>query len=291
MQKYYKESELILNPDGSLYHIRLRPEHIAPTVIVVGDQYRVEVISKYFDKIEHKISSREFVTHTGMLNGKRITVLSTGIGTDNIDIVINELDAAINIDLENRVAKEKHTSLDIIRLGTSGALQADIEVDTFVASAYGLGLDGLLHFYTHPESLIEKELTDAFVSQTGWSTKLPHPYIVKASDALLQKVASDLRTGITATASGFFGPQGRELRIPLAFPELNEKIESFSFQQHRITNFEMETSALYALGTMLGHNTLTVCDIIANRVSRTYSKDYKKSVEKLIQYVLEKLTS
>ncbi len=291
MQKYFKESELILNPDGSVYHIRLKPEHIAPTVIVVGDQHRVEVISKHFDRVNFKIQGREFVTHTGELNNTPITVLSTGIGTDNIDIVINELDAAVNIDLEKRVPKEKHTSLDIIRLGTSGALQPDIDVDTFVASEYGLGLDGLLNFYKYSDQLVEKELTDAFIQQTGWSSKLPHPYIVKGSSRLLDKLAKDFKKGITATASGFYGPQGRELRIPLAFPELNERIENFSHKGQVITNFEMETSALYALGGILGHNTLTVCDIIANRVSKTYSKDYKKSVEKLIQHVLEKVTS
>ncbi len=291
MQKQFKESELILNPDGSVYHIRLKPENIAPTVIVVGDQHRVETISKHFDHIEFRTQSREFVTHTGTFNKQRITVLSTGIGTDNIDIVINELDAAVNIDLEKRIPKDKHTSLDIIRLGTSGALQADIEVDTYVASAYGLGLDGLLNFYLHEKNMTETELTQAFIQQTGWSTNLPHPYIVKASEKLLQKIAGELRQGITATASGFYGPQGRELRIPLAFPELNEKIENFHFKGNTITNFEMETSAIYALGKILGHNTLTVCDIIANRVSGTYSKDYKKSVEKLIQFVLEKITA
>ncbi|TVQ86847.1 MAG: phosphorylase [Bacteroidetes bacterium] len=291
MEKYFKESELIINPDGSVYHIKLRPEHIAPTVIVVGDQNRVETISKHFQKVEFKIQSREFTTHTGIYNNTPITVLSTGIGTDNIDIVINELDAAVNIDLEKRVAKEKHTSLDIIRLGTSGALQSDIEVDSFVASTYGLGLDGLLYFYQFDEAILEKELMDAFINQTGWNEKLPSPYIVKASEKLLNKIAGDLRQGITATASGFFGPQGRELRIPLAYPELNHRIEKFEYNGKVITNFEMETSALYALGKTLGHNTLTVCDIIANRVNRTYSKDYKKSVEELIEYVLDKIIS
>ncbi len=290
MQKYFKESELILNPDGSVYHIHLRPENIAPTVIVVGDQHRVETISNYFDKIEFRVQSREFVTHTGTFNGKRITVLSTGIGTDNIDIVINELDAAVNIDLEKRIPKDTHTSLDIIRLGTSGALQADIEVDTFVASAYGLGLDGLLNFYQHDENILEKELTQAFIQQSAWNTKLADPYIVKASEKLLEKIAPNLRQGITATASGFYGPQGRELRIPLAYPELNEKIENFSFGNQKITNFEMETSAIYSLGKILGHNTLTICDIIANRVNGTYSKDYQKSVKQLVEYVLEKIT-
>ncbi len=291
MQKHFKESELILNPDGSVYHIGLKAENVAPTVIVVGDQHRVASISKYFDHIEFKTQHREFVSHTGTFNNKRITVLSTGIGTDNIDIVINELDAAVNIDLEKRIPKDTHTSLDIIRLGTSGALQPEIEVDTFVASAYGLGLDGLLNFYQYDESILEKELAEAFIKQTGWNKKLPHPYIIKASEKLLAKVAGGLTQGITATASGFYGPQGRELRIPLAFPELNERIENFSHQGHTITNFEMETSAIYALGKILGHNTLTVCDIIANRVNRTYSKDYKVSVEKLIQFALEKLTA
>jgi len=291
MQKYFKESELILNPDGSVYHIHLRPENIAPTVIVVGDQHRVENISKYFDRVDFKVQSREFVTHTGTLNNRRITVLSTGIGTDNIDIVLNELDAAVNIDLDNRTPKETHTSLDIIRLGTSGALQPHIEVDTFIASAYGLGLDGLLHFYQHGENINEEPIVQAFIEQTQWNEKLPYPYIVKASDKLINKIAPDLQKGITATASGFYGPQGRELRIPLAYPELNKKIEDFQFEGNKITNFEMETSALYALGKILGHNTLTVCDIIANRVNRTYSKDYKKSVNKLIEYVLEKVTS
>jgi uridine phosphorylase len=291
MQKYFKESELILNPDGSVYHLRLKPEHVAPVVLVVGDQNRVETISKYFDKVEYKIQCREFVTHTGIFNKKRITVLSTGIGTDNIDIVLNELDAAVNIDLEKRIPKDNHTSLDIIRLGTSGALQADIEVDSFVASEYGLGLDGLLHFYKYAEKLNHHLLAEAFIQHTGWNPKLPSPYVIKASDSLIHKVASDMRIGITATASGFFGPQGRELRLPLAFPELNESMESFRFNNQKITNFEMETSALYALGQSLGHNTLTVCDIIANRVSRTYSKDPKKSIEELIQLVLSKLTS
>ncbi|MFW5708161.1 MAG: nucleoside phosphorylase [Bacteroidota bacterium] len=291
MQKKFKDSELILNPDGSVYHIGLKPENIAPVVIIVGDQHRVKTISKYFDNIEFMTQVREFATHTGTFNNKRITVLSTGIGTDNIDIVINELDAAVNIDLKNRVPKDHHTSLDIIRLGTSGALQPDIEVDSFVASAYGLGLDGLINFYHYNEEVLETELVKAFVTQTGWNAKLPHPYIIKASEKLLNKLGGGLRQGITATASGFYGPQGRELRLPLAFPELNQRIENFSFNGIQITNFEMETSALYALGRLLGHNTLTICDIIANRVSRTYSKDYKVSIEKLIQHVLEKVTS
>lgn len=291
IQKKYKESELIVNPDGSVYHIKLRPDQIAEKVIVVGDQKRVEAISKYFDKIEYKVQNREFATHTGYFNGTRITVLSTGIGTDNIDIVINELDAAVNIDLEKRVAKEKHTSLDIIRLGTSGALHPDIKVDTFVASAYGLGFDGLLNYYDYGKGITEDDISEAFIKYTSWNEKLPYPYVVKSSEKLFKQIAHDITSGITATASGFFGPQGRELRIPLAFPELNEKIENFSYKGNRITNFEMETSALYGLGKALGHNTLTVCAIIANRVSKTYSKDYKPTIDALIKLVLERLTS
>ncbi len=287
----FEESELILNPDGSIYHIKLRPEHVAENVIVVGDQHRVGAISKYFDHIEFKVQHREFLTHTGTFNNKRITVLSTGIGTDNIDIVINELDAAVNIDLEKRVAKPEHTSLNIIRLGTSGALQPDIPVDTFVASAFGLGMDGLLNFYQYPEEILETDLIEAFIEQTGWNSRLPYPYIIRSSQVLLDKIAHDLTQGITATASGFYGPQGRELRIPLAFPEFNERIEQFHFNGERITNFEMETSALYSLGNLLGHNTLTVCNIIANRVTRQFSKDYQKSLEKMIQLVLQRLTA
>ncbi len=286
-----KESELVLNPDGSVYHLKLKPEHIAPNVIVVGDQGRVEVISQYFEKIEHKIQNREFLTHTGYYRGERITVLSTGIGTDNIDIVINELDAAVNIDLEKRVEKEKHTALNIVRLGTSGALQEDIPVDTFVASAFGLGFDGLLHFYQYDQGLTETAMEDAFIKHTAWNERLARPYIVAGSDDLLKQVAADLRKGVTATAHGFFGPQGRELRIPLAFPELNDKMATFNHHAQRITNFEMETSALYALGRILGHNTLTVCNIIANRARKEYSENYQESVKKMIGYVLDKLVN
>ncbi len=278
-----------MNPDGSVYHLKLKPEHVAPNVIVVGDQGRVEVITQHFEKIEHKIQNREFLTHTGYYRGERITVLSTGIGTDNIDIVINELDAVVNIDLEKRVQKEKHTALNIVRLGTSGALQEDIPVDTYVASAYGLGFDGLLHFYRYDEGLTETAMEDAFMKHTGWSERLARPYIVAGSDELLKRVAADLRKGVTATAHGFFGPQGRELRIPLAFPGLNDKMADFSHNGQRITNFEMETSALYALGRILGHNTLTVCNIIANRARKEYSENYQESVKKMISYVLDKI--
>ncbi len=287
----FSESELILNPDGSIYHLKLRPEHIADTIIIAGDPDRVGAISKYFDKTEYKIQNREFLTHTGYINNKRLSVLSTGIGTDNIDIVLNELDALANIDLKTREVKEKHTALNIIRLGTSGALQSDIPVDSFVMSIYGLGLDGLLNFYKSEKNVFENELTEAFIKHSGWNKDLPKPYIVKCSEILAEKTGYDMIKGITATAPGFYGPQGRRLRLELRYPELNKKMETFNYKNHRITNFEMETSALYGLGALLRHNTITICAIIANRINKQFSKDYKKSVEKLIQLVLNRITT
>jgi uridine phosphorylase len=289
--KKFKESELILNPDGSIYHLKLKPENIADTIIVVGDPKRVPGVSKFFDAIEFKQENRELVTHTGTFNKKRLTALSTGMGPDNIDIVINELDALVNIDLEKRVLKDKVHKLNIIRLGTSGALQADIPVDSFVASTHGLGIDGVLNFYKVDEGLFDEDIASAFVKHTNWSPKLARPYVAKGSAILMKKVAHDFLKGVTATAGGFFGPQGRELRMPLAFPELNEKIESFRFGEHRITNFEMETSALYGLGKIMGHEMLTVCVIIANRITKKYSGDYKPHMERLIKTVLERITS
>jgi uridine phosphorylase len=289
--KKIAESELVLNPDLSVYHLKLKPENISDTILVVGDQGRVETISKHFTNIECRIQNREFVTHTGYYNGKRLTVLSTGIGTDNIDIVVNELDALVNIDLEKRFIKEKLSSLNIIRLGTSGALQADIPVDNFVMSEYGLGFDGLLNFYSTEKNIYETEMADAFVRHTGWSPKLAYPYIVKGSEMLMEKLGKGLFKGITATASGFYGPQGRELRILPLDPDMNDKMQVFDFKGHRITNFEMETSALYGLGAILGHNTLTICSIIANRAIKQSSKDYKKGVEQMIQLVLDRITA
>ena len=289
--KKIAESELILNPDGSIYHLKLRPEHISENIIVVGDQGRVETISKHFSNIECKIQNREFLTHTGTYNGKRITALSTGIGTDNIDIVINELDALVNIDLQKREIKDNKTSLNIVRLGTSGALQGDIPVDNYVMSEYGLGFDGLLNFYQTDKKIFTDEITDAFIKHTEWDSKLARPYTIKASELLMNKLGEGFFKGITATASGFYGPQGRQLRIIPADPFLNEKMETFNFNGNRITNFEMETSALYGLGAMLGHNTLTVCAIIANRISKQFSKDYHPAVEKLIQTILDRITS
>ena len=285
--KKFKETELILNPDGSIYHLKLRPEQIADTVFVVGDQGRVPMISKYFDRIEHKVQNREFLTHTGYFSRKRLSVVSTGIGTDNIDIVLNELDAAVNIDLEKRALKDRHTSLNIIRLGTTGALQAEIPIDTMVASAFGLGFDGLMHFYDFNPSLAEMDMANAFTNHLNWNSKLSDPYIFSASPLLLNHMAANLIKGITCTANGFYGPQGRELRLSLAYPEMNNLIEQFQYGEYKITNLEMETSALYGLGKLLDHHTLTICNVIANRVRKEYSKDAKKSVDEMIRYALE----
>lgn len=289
--KRINESELIINPDGSIYHLKLRPEHISKNIIIVGDPDRVNRISRQLDIIEYKIQNREFITHTGYLNNVRLTILSTGIGTDNIDIVMNELDATVNIDLKTRKVKEELTSLNIIRLGTSGALQTDIPVDSFIISEYGLGFDGLLNFYHYENNIFEDEMSEAFIQQTNWNKRLPYPYIIKCSEFLINKIGSGLRKGITVTAPGFYGPQGRELRLRTRFPELYHKLESFEYNGNRITNFEMETSALFGLGKLLGHQTITVCAIIANRVIKQYSKDHNKTIDTLIEHLLAKLTN
>jgi uridine phosphorylase len=284
-----EESELILRPDGRIYHLDLHPEELADTVILVGDPGRVQTISAHFDTIEVKRHNREIVTHTGKYKGKDLTVMSTGMGTDNIDIIINELDALVNIDLKNRVVKEERKALNLIRLGTSGGLQEDVQVDTMVISEYGLGLDGLLSFYEGGNEIIEHSMTNAFISKTGWPLALPRPYIVKAPGDLFDKLQEGLQAGITATAPGFYGPQGRALRLNAAFPDLNDRLNAFAFQDKRIYNFEMETSAIYSMGALMGHNAATVCAVIANRLSRTYSKDYKKVVAEMIELVLGKL--
>ena len=289
--KTFEESELILTADKKIYHLNLLPEEIADDIIVVGDPARVATISKHFDRIELKVQNRELVTHTGYFNQKRITALSTGMGPDNIDIVLNELDALANIDFETRTEKPTHRKLNIIRIGTSGAMQADIPVDSYVASSYGLGIDGVMNFYKKTNEVMDHELTDEFIRQTHWLPTLATPYAIKSSEFLMEKIAGDMMQGITATAPGFFGPQGRELRAELAFPEMNERLTSFAFNNHRITNFEMETSALYGLGKVLGHETLTVCLIIGNRISRQFSQNYKPLMEKLTLIVLERFTS
>ncbi len=287
----FPETELILSSEKRVYHINLRAEDIADDVIVVGDQNRVAQISSYFSKIDFKTEHREFVTHTGTFNAKRITVLSTGIGTDNIDIVLNELDAAVNINLEKRELNPVHRKLNIIRLGTSGALQGDIPVNGLVASSHGIGLDGLLNFYEGWKSINEDAISQAFIKHTNWQKNLPYPYCVAASEKLLSKFKNDTHVGITATAPGFYGPQGRQIRLKASAPNLNELLTAFKLNDLRITNFEMETSALYGLGKLLDHNCLTICVIIANRVRKEFTSDYKKSVEILIENCLNKLSN
>ena len=285
------ESELILNKDGSIFHLHLLPENIADTIILVGDQDRVDMISKYFDKIEFKVQNREFRTHTGYYNGKRLTVLSTGIGTDNIDIVLNELDAIRNIDLKKRIVKSEHKSLNLIRIGTSGALQEDIPVDTPVISEMAIGFDGLLNFYQNRDKISDLKIEKAFTEFVNWNGKLAKPYFVNASEDLLNKVGGkDMRRGLTISAPGFYAPQGRFLRLPVIDPDLNSKITNFNYDNKRITNFEMESSAIYGLSKLLGHKAVTVCNIIANRIRKEYSEDYKVSMEKLVVKVLDRLT-
>ncbi len=284
-----KDSELIISPDGTIYHLRLHPENLAENIIVVGDPGRVPEISALFDKIEFKVLNRELCTHTGYFNNKRISVVSTGMGPDNIDIVMNELDALVNVDLVKREPKDKHTTLNIVRLGTSGALQGDLPVDTFLMSEYGLGLDGMLHFYEAAKNVCDKDMAEAFVKHSQWGNNLPTPYFVKASQKMMDKIGAGFNKGITATAPGFYGPQGRKIRLDLAYPDINDQLETFRYNGHRICNLEMETSALFGLGAMLGHETLTVCVLIANRVSKQFSMDYKKPVRKLVETVLERI--
>lgn len=284
-----QSSELILNPDGSVYHLNLKPEHIAHDIIFVGDQNRVEKITQFFDSIEFSTQKREFKTQTGIFKGKRITVMSTGIGPDNIDIVINELDALVNIDLETRQPKEKLTSLNIIRIGTSGSLQADIPVDSFVLSKFGLGLDNMLRSYLIDE-VSNLEMEDAFVKHTNWDLRKGKPYVIACSEKLEKRMESKrIFKGITGTAGGFYGPQGRVLRLNIQDENLNSKMDSFNYNGTRMTNLEMETAAIYGLGKLLGHHCLSLNAIIANRASGTFSEDPYKAVDELIAYALWKL--
>ena len=286
-----QSSELILNPDGSVYHLNLKPEHIAHDIIFVGDQNRVEKITKNFDSIEFSQQKREFKTQTGMYKGKRITVMSTGIGPDNIDIVMNELDALVNIDLETRQLKETLTSLNIIRIGTSGSLQEDIPCDSFVMSKFGLGLDNMLRSYLIDE-VSNIEMEDSFVKHTNWDLRKGKPYVISCSEKLEKIIESDkMHKGITATAGGFYGPQGRVLRLNIQDEELNSKMDNFEFEENRITNLEMETGAIYGLGKLMGHECLSLNAIIANRASGTFSEDPYKAVDELIAYTLDKLST
>ena len=285
-------SQLILNKEGAIYHLNLHPEEIADDIILVGDPGRVVEIATFFDRIEVKSQNRELVTRTGYFNGKRITVLSTGMGTDNLDIVMNELDALVNIDLKTRTPKETHHALNLIRIGTCGALQPDIEVeDSFVATRYALGLDGLIYFYKKNKEVNEIAMRDAFIEQMDYPKDLPLPYIVEGSQELFDRLAYGYYQGVTATAPGFYGPQGRTLRMDLAYPEINRKIEDFNYNGWRICNYEMESSALYGLGKMMGHNCLTMCVAIANRVTEKFAIDYHPYVKKLVMNTLERLSA
>ena len=280
------ESELIINERGAVYHLNCRPEEMAPTIITVGDPDRVGEVSKHFDKVEYSLQHREFISHTGYIGSKRITVLSTGIGPDNIDIVMNELDALVNIDLENRMVKSELTQLTIIRVGTSGSLQADIPVDCFVTSTHGLGLDNLLNYYQHSNNEEERALIQQFVSHTQMEAGFSQPYICSASTAVMKHFVEGFHQGITVTCPGFYGPQGRVLRLGLTNPHLIDRLTQFYYGNHRITNFEMETSAIYGLGRLLGHQCLSLNAIVANRISKTFSKDGNAAVENLIQKAL-----
>lgn len=285
------ESELIINARGAIYHIDLRPEELAHNIIIVGDPDRVGMVSKYFDKIEIRRQHREFVSHTGFVGNKRITCTSTGIGPDNIDIVLNEFDALVNIDFETRTIKKELSSLNIMRIGTSGSLQADVPVDSWVAGTHGLGLDNLLNYYRLEHNEQEKELLQSFVTQTQLHAQICNPYISLASASLLKHFVNGFHQGITVTCPGFYGPQGRVLRLGIRNPELIDRLTEFRFGQHRITNFEMETSAIYGLGRLLGHHCLSLNAIIANRIAKEFTKDAHNLVDGLIKKVLETLSS
>jgi uridine phosphorylase len=287
-----KPSELIINPDGSVFHLHLKPENIADTILLVGDPGRVEMISNYFDKIECHIQNREFITVTGWFKNRHLSVIATGIGTDNIDIVVNELDALVNIDLKTREIKTETTSLNLIRIGTSGSLHADIPINSFVISKKSIGFDGLLNFYAGRNQISDLPFEKAFMEYTCWDELLAKPYVVACSETLFKTVSgSKTITGINISAPGFYGPQGRVLRLPLADAELNQKIESFRFEGQKITNYEMESSAIYGLSKLMGHKALTICAIIANRVTLEANENYQPVMKKLVEYILEKLSA
>jgi uridine phosphorylase len=284
------ESELILNKDGSVYHLNLLPEDISDIIINVGDPDRVSMVSDYFDSIEVKKQKREFVTHTGIYKGRRISVLSTGIGTDNIDIVYNELDALVNIDLQSREIKSQLTPLKLVRIGTSGSLQADIPVDSFVCSSFGLGLDGLLNFYELQNEGLEKEIIDAFRTHLPNKGIFPESYLAKSSDMMFNLLSPGMHTGITASCSGFYAPQARQLRLKPSRHDLIEKLTSFDYQGHKVTNFEMETGAMFGLTKLMGHHCCAVNVIVANRITQEFSKKYEETMHNLIQTTLDRLT-
>ena len=283
-------SELIINPNGSIFHLHMKPGQLAENIILVGDPGRVKMIAGFFNEIESETENREFVSATGWYKAKRITVLSTGIGTDNIDIVVNELDALVNIDLETRQVRKELKSLNIIRIGTSGGLQNDIPVNAFLASAKAIGFDGLLNFYENRNQVADLSFEKSFKEYVQWNTLLPSPYVVEADRDLFAKIIDgEFTPGVTISAPGFYGPQGRELRLKIIDPLINDKIEAFRYLDQRITNYEMECSAIYGLSKLLGHKALTVCIIIANRVSKKANENYKPVMIKLVQKVLDRI--
>ena len=288
--RYFEESELLINANGSIYHLNIHPENIANDIIVVGDPSRVIAISSFFDKIEFKQQNREFITHTGVFNGKRITAMSTGIGTNNIDIVMNELDALANIDFKRRVVNNEFKSLNIIRLGTSGALQPEIEPDSLVFSSFVVGIDGLMNYYNETESVIDIDLTNAFIKDTAWNNFSGKPYAFKATDILEEKLGKGMYKGITVTSPGFYGPQGRFLRMCLADEDANIKLQNFRYNELKIANYEMETSVIYGMGKILGHNTASICLVVANRFTKTFSKDYHRVMDSAIEKLLYNIT-
>jgi len=285
------DSELIINADGSIFHLHIKSGQLANKVILVGDPGRVAMIKEFFDTIECENANREFISFTGTYKGKRISVLSTGIGTDNIDIVMTELDALVNIDFKTRTPKDEHTTLEIVRIGTSGSLQADLPVDSWLLSEAAIGFDGVLNYYARRNEVSDLDFEHAFEAHVDWNPLLAKPYVVNGSSELVDRLRHDSRIhiGTTISAPGFYGPQGRVVRLPLASPDLNERINTFRYNGRRVTNYEMECSCIYGLSLLLGHKPATVCAIIANRLAGQYSKDYKPVVKALVEHVLNNL--
>lgn len=292
MKKYFPSSELIINDDGSVFHLHIKPEQLADKVILVGDPGRVSVVASHFDQKEFEIESREFKSCTGTYKGKRITVLSTGIGCDNVDIVLNELDALANIDFDTREEKENFRQLELVRIGTCGGLQPNTPVGTFICSRKSIGFDGLLNFYAGRNDVCDLEFENDFLAHMGWKGNIgaPAPYVIDEDQELSDRIAqSDMVSGVTVSANGFFGPQGRELRVPLADPNQNDKIESFEYKGYKITNFEMESSALAGLSKLMGHKATTVCMVIANRLIKEANTGYRNTIDTLIKTVLDRI--
>lgn len=289
--RFIESSELILNPDGSIFHLHLKPHQLADTIVLVGDPGRVETVASFFDNVEYTVSNREFKTCTGTYKGKRVSVISTGIGTDNIDIVVNELDALVNIDLEKRTVKDAHKKLTIVRLGTSGALQPEIDLGSYVMTQTSIGFDGLLNFYARRNEISDLEMEQAFLAHTKWNPLCAKPYFNHSSPRLVELFSDFTIKGTTISAPGFYGPQGRVLRLPLADAELNDKIVNFNYKGRKITNFEMESSAINGLSRLLGHESITICTIIANRVIKDAAKDYRPAISRLVELTLDKLST